>query len=96
VSASYTSEKQNTHRCEHPDCNVPISAGVAFCVPHWRKVPRPLGQALYRAWAVRKATVGKPAYQDAAKEHKAVKLECIKAIDVATGKSRDYETLEMA
>jgi hypothetical protein len=40
-----------THNCPGPECTKQIPYDQLACSRHWYQVPRPIRNAVYRAWA---------------------------------------------
>ncbi len=39
-----------SHRCPGPECSANVPDDVLACRVHWYQVPRPIRNAVYRAW----------------------------------------------
>ena len=40
------------HRCHAVECTVPVKPEMLMCAKHWRKVPRQLQRAVWKAYRV--------------------------------------------
>lgn len=47
-------------RCAVPDCGAALDAGLLMCLAHWRMVPRPLQNEVYRTFRERQRTSVRP------------------------------------
>ena len=39
-----------THKCPKPGCTVDVGRDYLMCAPHWKRVPTPLKQEVYRTF----------------------------------------------
>lgn len=64
------------HKCPIKGCNNQVDHEKLMCPGHWSLVPKELGNALYRAWAARKANP-----DSGAGVHIAAMTACINYVD---------------
>jgi len=53
------------HKCAVPSCNIKVKHGILMCAPHWRMVPRPEQNAVYRTWRAFLDGGSRPEYEAA-------------------------------
>jgi|GEM_PF-837427 len=45
-------------RCDAPGCREKVRRGHLMCLHHWRRLPRPLKQAIREGWINRRGDLG--------------------------------------
>lgn len=64
--------EDGTHECPAPDCTQRVPFDRFACRAHWYSIPKPLRDALWRAWR-----------DDDFAEHARVRAECVRVLEQA-------------
>jgi len=56
----FPSPKTIEHTCHARGCNVPVPPERLMCLAHWRRVPKPIQQAVWRSYRVGQCDDRKP------------------------------------